>query len=146
MVKQMVYFEDVNTGDEIPSLTKDAIQKLQLVLYCGASYDHNPIHVVEDFAKAAGYPSTFAHGMLSMGFTGQLLGAWLPHNSMLKKLNVRFSAITFPGDVVTCRGKISKKYTENGQNFVELEIWVEKQDGAKTITGSALVTLPSKNT
>ncbi|MDY6843728.1 MAG: MaoC/PaaZ C-terminal domain-containing protein [Thermodesulfobacteriota bacterium] len=146
MGKQMVYFEDVNTGDEIPSLTKDAIQKLQLVLYCGASYDHNPIHVVEDFAKAAGYPSTFAHGMLSMGFTGQLLGAWLPHNSMLKKLNVRFSAITFPGDVVTCRGKISKKYTENGQNFVELEIWVEKQDGAKTITGSALVTLPSKNT
>ncbi|MBU2704299.1 acyl dehydratase, partial [Sporomusaceae bacterium BoRhaA] len=54
---------DVIVHKEFPPITRH-----RLALYCGASGDHNPIHVDIDFAKAAGFPDVFAHGMLVMGY------------------------------------------------------------------------------
>ncbi len=54
------------------------VSRIDLVLYCGASGDHNPIHVDPDFARAAGEPGVFAHGMLSMAWLARLLTDWLP--------------------------------------------------------------------
>jgi acyl dehydratase len=57
------------------------VSRLGLALYCGASGDHNPIHVDIDFAKAAGMPDVFAHGMLSMAWLGRLLTNWVPQTA-----------------------------------------------------------------
>ena len=46
--------------------------------YAGASGDYNPLHSDEVFTtKVAGYPTVFAHGMLTMGTTGGLLTDWV---------------------------------------------------------------------
>ena len=47
----------------------------ELALFAGASGDHNPIHIDIDFARKAGMPDVFAHGMLSMAWLGRLLTA-----------------------------------------------------------------------
>lgn len=143
MGRKPPFYEDVNEGDEIPSLTKGPIGRTQLVKYAGASGDFNPMHHDEIFAQNAGMPSVFAHGMLSMGFLGQLMTDWVG-NEPLKKLGVRFAAITWPGDVITCKGKVARKYQEEGKNYVECELWAESQKGEKTVSGRALVALPSK--
>jgi len=143
VVKEPPFFEDVNVGDELPPLKKGPITRTQLVKYAGASGDFNPMHHDEVFAKNAGMPSVFAHGMLSMGFLGQLVVDWCG-NEALKRLWVRFAAITWPGDVITCKGKVVRKYQEQGKNYVECEIYCENQNGQKTLTGSATVELPSK--
>ena len=39
----MPTFDDVNVGDELPTLTK-APDRAQLVLYCAGSGDFNPLH------------------------------------------------------------------------------------------------------
>ena len=49
---QEKYFEDVNVGDAVIELKKGPLQKLQLVMYAGASGDFNPLHTDDDFAKA----------------------------------------------------------------------------------------------
>ena len=50
------------------------LKRTQIVQYAGASGDYNPLHTDEIFTKeVAGYPSVFAHGMLTMGMTGRLL-------------------------------------------------------------------------
>jgi acyl dehydratase len=57
----------VQVGQELPTLEKGAITKDMLKVYGPAAGDPNPMHVDEEFAKNAGYPGVFAHGMLSMG-------------------------------------------------------------------------------
>ena len=122
------YFEDVEVGSSIPELKKGPIERIQLVKYAGASGDYNPIHVDEPYAKSAGYPSVFAHGMLSMGFVGQLLTDWAGLGN-LREFGVRFRAITWPGDVITCKGVIKDKRQEGGSNLVDLEVWAENEKG-----------------
>jgi len=143
VIKEPPFFENVNEGDELPPIKKGPINRTQLVKYAGASGDFNPMHHDEVFAKNAGMPSVFAHGMLSMGFAGQLVVDWCG-NEALKRLGVRFAAITWPGDVIMCKGKVVKKYQEQGKNLVDCEIYCENQNGQKTVTGSATVELPSK--
>ena len=77
------------------------LTRTQIVQYAGASGDFNPIHHDEMFAsKAAGYPSVFAHGMLTMGLTGRLLTDWLG-DGVLREFGVRFVKQVWPGDTLT---------------------------------------------
>ena len=49
-----VRFSDIQVGDEIPLLKLQPVNRTTLALYCGASGDHNPIHVDLDFARKSG--------------------------------------------------------------------------------------------
>jgi acyl dehydratase len=138
-----VYFDDVKVGDELPPLVKDPIQQIQLTRYAGASGDFNPIHQDDEFAKAAGMGGVFAHGMLSMGFVGQLVTDWAGPGAV-RKLGVRFAAIVRLKDVITCRGRVLGKSSTDDVNLVDLEIWAENQKGEKVVTGKATVSLPTR--
>lgn len=139
-----IYFEDVNIGDEIPSLTKPPITEVQLVKYAGASGDYNPIHTVHHYAEKAGLGGVIAHGMLSMGFVGEHVTTWIGGAGTLKRLKVRFAAMTRPGDVITLKGTVAEKRKADGEKLVDCDVWAEKEDGTKTVRGSATVALPER--
>ena len=130
----------VQPGDRLPPLVKPPIERAQLERYAAASGDFNPIHVDEAFAQKSGYRSVFAHGMLSMGFFGQLLAHWAGPQTV-RRLHVRFKALTWPGDVVTCHGEVVSTEDRDGTRLVELKLWAETQTGTVTLEGSATVAL-----
>ena len=67
----------MNVGDTRELVLTEDLTRTQLVQYAGASGDYNPLHSDERFAvEVAGYPSLFAHGMLTMGMTGRVLTGW----------------------------------------------------------------------
>ncbi len=136
----MVAFEEIKVGDTIPPLTKPAITHLQLALYAGAGADHNPIHVDEQAAKAGGLPGIIAHGMLPLGFLGQLLTLWVPQ-SQLRSLSTRFVGMAFPGDVITCSGRIAGKREHAGEKLVDIDIAAQNQKGENLQLGKATVAL-----
>jgi len=136
----MVLFKDIAVGDAIPSVTKPAITHLQLALYAGAGADHNPIHVDEQAAKAGGLPGIIAHGMLPLGFLGQLLTQWVPQRQ-LRVLSARFVSMAFPGDVITCSGKVVAKREQAGENLLDLEISAQNQKGEILQLGKATVAM-----
>ena len=79
---------DINVGDNRTLLVVDDLTRTQLVQYAGASGDYNPLHSDDKFTtEVAGYPSVFAHGMLTMGMTGRVLtdctNAWMFQNGSL---------------------------------------------------------------
>ena len=123
-------------GAEIGRLTADPITRHMLALYCGASGDHNPIHVDLDFAKAAGMPDVFAHGMLTMGLTGKMLTNYVG-DGRLTKFGVRFTNQVWPGDTLTSTATVTELREEDGDKLVDLEVKTTNQDGTTVVSGYA---------
>lgn len=125
-------------GDALPALELPPISRLTLALYCGASGDHNPIHVDSDFAKSAGMPDVFAHGMLSAAWLARVLTNWVPQ-SAIRSFDVRFAAITHVGERITCTATVTEKFEHDGQRCVKLQLATASQDGITKLTGEALL-------
>jgi acyl dehydratase len=139
-----IYFEDINVGDEMPKLVKGPLQKLQHVMYAGASGDFNPLHTDDDFAKAVGMKDgVITHGMLIMGFVGQAITNWIPKKE-LKRFGVRFAGMTKPGNTITVTGKVRDKRSQSGQNLITCDITAMDETGDVKVTGSFDAALPSK--
>ena len=130
-------FDNIAVGDEIPSLVKHPTSQ-QLVRWAGASGDYNPIHYDKDFAISRGLSGVVVHGQLSTAFICQMLTDWCGNKGTLKKLNVSYKGLSFPGDTLTCRGTVREKL-EVG--LLVLDVWVENQQSEKTVIGTAVVKL-----
>ncbi|MFQ5872556.1 MAG: MaoC/PaaZ C-terminal domain-containing protein [Dehalococcoidia bacterium] len=140
---KQVYFEDVTEGMDIPTLAKNPTTR-QLVKYAGASGDFYEIHYDKDYAIGNKLPGPILHGALKNAFLGQLMTDWIGQKGVLKKLSVQYRGMDEPGSPVYCKGKVVRRYTENGENLVDCEIWVENAKGEKTTPGKATAALPSR--
>ena len=132
-------FESLKVGDEIPVLKIPPVSRHTLALYCGASGDHNPIHVDLDYAKSAGLDDVIAHGMLSAGYLARMLTDWVPQ-SAIRSINNRFTAMTHVEDSVTCTGKVVEKFEKGNEKLVRLEMQAHTPE-AQTIIAEAVIAL-----
>lgn len=130
----------LKVGDALPAFTTAPISRFTLALYCGASGDHNPIHVDTDFAKAAGFPDVFAHGMLSMAYLGRLLTNWVPQQR-LRAYGVRFVAITQVHDAITCSGTVTELFEVDGERRARVSLQTANQAGQVKLQGDAVIAL-----
>lgn len=127
----------ISVGDEFSEEVVRDLTRTQIVQYAGASGDYNPIHTDEVFAKeAVGYPSVFAHGMLTMGLTGKMLTN-LVGDGNLKNFGVRFTNQVWPGDTLITKAVISDIKIESNKALVTLDVTTENQNKISVLTGSA---------
>ncbi len=133
-------YEHIQVGDTLPPLALPPVDRTMLALFCGASNDHNPMHVDIDFARKGGMPDVFAHGMLGMAWLGRLLTQWVDQRA-LRQFNVRFAGITHLGHRITCSGRVVEKFEADGERRVKLEIQSTNQYGETRIVGDAIVAL-----
>ncbi|UCE97320.1 MAG: acyl dehydratase [Dehalococcoidia bacterium] len=143
-MEKQLYYEDVAEESRITRLVKQPTTT-QLVMWAGASGDYNAIHYDKDYALKRGLPGVIVHGQLAGAFLGQMLTDWAGDKGNLKKLSLSYKGMNFPGEILICKGKIVKKYFEDNQYLITLKIWVENPRSEKTLTGMAVINLPSKN-
>ena len=127
----------LSVGDRIVHKEFPPITRHRLALYCGASGDHNPIHVDIDFAKKFGFKDVFAHGMLSAAWLARMLTGWVPQ-SAIRSLDLRFTAITQVGERICCTGRVVEKL----DRAVRVQLQTANADGVVKISGEAVIALP----
>jgi acyl dehydratase len=127
---------NVEVGTELPELVKHPTTR-QLVQYAGAQGDFYEIHYDQEFARGVGLPGVILHGLLKAAFLGQLVTDWLGDRGTLKTFEVSYRGIDLPGRPYRCRGRV----TAVDGSQVELEVWGEGADGARTTVGTATVVL-----
>jgi hypothetical protein len=118
-------WDTVSEGMEIPTLAKNCNTQ-QLV----------------NFAEATGLENIIVHGALKHAFLGQLLHDWIGNEGSIKKVGCSYRGMDFPDQDIQCKGIVTRKYEENGEKLVDLEIWTENPDGQRTSPGVATVQLP----
>ena len=136
-------WDDVHEGDAIPPVVVERLTRTDLVKYAGASGDFNPIHHDEEFARAAGNPTVFGHGMLTAGFVARCVTDFVGVGN-LRSYKVRFATRVWPGDTITCQGKITRRYEGDGESRVDGEVVATNQKGEAAVTGTFTAAMPRR--
>ena len=124
---------NLKAGDTFTECLVEDLSRTQIVMYAGASGDYNPVHSDEKFTKeVAGYPSVFAHGMLTMGMTGRMLTNYVG-DGRLTKYGVRFTSQVWPGDSLNSTATV----VDVTDGIVNLNVETTNQDGAVVLSGYA---------
>ena len=124
---------NLKAGDTYTECLVEDLSRTQIVMYAGASGDYNPVHTDEKFTKEiAGYPSVFAHGMLTMGMTGRMLTNYVG-DGRLTKYGVRFTSQVWPGDTLNSTATV----VDVTDGIVNLSVETTNQDGALVLSGYA---------
>lgn len=128
---------DLKVGDTHEEEVCRNLSRTQIVQYAGASGDYNPLHSDEIFTtQVAGYPSVFAHGMLTMGMTGKMLTNYVG-DGRLKSFGVRFTSQVFPGATLTAKATITDIKEEDGEKVVYLDVSTTDEEGTEVVKGTA---------
>ena len=139
---EKLYYEDVDVGDELTTMVKQPTSR-QLVMWASVSGDYNPIHYDKDFAQSRDLPGIVVHGQLVGCFLGQMVTDWAGEQGRLKQLTLTYRRMIFPNEPLACKGMVTKKYIEDDRHFAICNLWAENAKGEKTVTGTAVVILPS---
>jgi acyl dehydratase len=127
----------LKVGDTHKERVAENLSRTQIVQYAGASGDYNPLHSDEVYTtQVAGYPSVFAHGMLTMGLTSKMLVNYVGPGR-LKKFGVRFTNQVWPGDTLDATATVEAIREEGGDHLVDLKLSTTNQDGKEVVSGSA---------
>ena len=131
-----IAYDAVEVGTALPTTTYP-IQRINLVMYAGASGDFNVIHWNERFATAVGLPNVIAHGMLTMAEAGRLVTDWCGDPGAVVEYGVRFTRpVVVPDDdkgaVVEVSGAVAEKLDDSK---VRVELTATSE--GKTVLGKA---------
>ncbi len=137
-----VAYADVEVGSELPPLTVN-LQRINLVMYAGASGDFNVIHWNQRVAQAVGLPDVIAHGMLTMASAGRVVTDWLGDPGAVVEYGVRFTRpVVVPDDDKGATLEITAAVGEKREdNLVRIDITATFNDATVLGKAQALVRL-----
>jgi acyl dehydratase len=135
-------WDDVKEGQALTEIRK-APGVTQLVKYAAGSGDFNPLHHDYAFPQAKQLGSIIVHGRFKYASLGEVVSGWLGHAGRIKTLSCQYRGMDFPDKEMVCGGVVKRKWIENGEKLVELELWTKNEKGQSTTPGSAVVALRS---
>jgi acyl dehydratase len=144
MAEKQLYWEDVQEGQEIPPFSRK-VGYMELNRFAGANDELVPIHMDPDYAKdVAKLPDVIIMGNLKLAYIANAITDWAGDEGWITKVSVEYRKMDTVNSTITAKGKVTKKFQEDGKNLVELEVWVENDQGEVTTPASAVLALPSR--
>lgn len=142
-MKPQIYFDEVEVGQELPPISKGPMTTMHIMRWSAAIENWHRIHYDQQFAtEHDGLPSIVVNGSWKQHVLVQLVKDWVGVQGWLWKIKFQFRDKDLPGDTITARGKVTKKYVRGDHGYVECAILLENQRGVQSTTGEALAVLP----
>ncbi len=144
MAEKQLYWEDVQEGQELPPYSQK-VGYMELNRFAGANDELVPIHMDPDYAKdVAKLPDVIIMGNLKLAYIANAITDWAGDEGWITKVSVEYRKMDTVNSTITAKGKVTKKFQQDGKNLVELEVWVENEQGEVTTPASAVLALPSR--
>ena len=106
---------------------------------CGTFFHGNAnYHTDKRAAEELGFEEVVVGGRMTMSYIGDLMDrhfgkSWFEGG----ELDIKFTNIVWPEDVVTARAVITGETQDNGSRRANAAVWMEKEDGTVAIVGTA---------
>ena len=141
---KQIYWDDVKEGDEVAPVEFNVTLQ-RLIITAGGNRDFNQVHHNDRIALAQGAPEAYANNGFVQGMWERTVREYMGLGGRVKRVGpFRMRIINTIGSHVVTKGTVKRKWQEDGENLVELEIWSEHEGGTSVGPGSVLITLPSK--
>lgn len=131
---------DLREGMEIPPLVKRPSQ-VALFRYSAVTWNAHRIHYDRDYAATEGYANVLVQGHLHGAYLTQMLLDWIGQMGTIRRFQWSNRRAAYPGDTLTCRGRVTRVYEQDGLTLADCEIWEENQNGETCAPGTATIAL-----
>ena len=112
----------------------------------GAYFHGAEHHFSDDAAKLSGVSHAFRFGAYARHMMARLVTNWMGDDGILRKYYWRHMTVSPIGDSIIGRGKVAKKYIENGEHLVDIQVWLDNLRGNVSEAAVATVSLCTKET
>jgi len=127
----------ITAGQIIPVLRKGPIRVRQLAMFAAATGEFVDIHYDKDYAISMGLPDIIIQGLYKTATIAQMLKDWVGDSRSIKRINVRHLGMDVVGNTLIAGGKV----TAIDGSKVECEVWIDNQNGERTVTGTAVLVI-----
>lgn len=134
------FWDQVEIGHSLDALVDGPITRMRIAQFAAASDDFSPLNLDEEYAKGAGYGSVFAPSIIAMGLAEEAVRSFATNMNVIA-LSGTFQRLIWPGDILTSKGVIVRRYQKNGEYRVQFSIWVCNQNQDVVMKGLALCAL-----
>ena len=130
-------FEEVEEGDELPTrvvfLAKDQVRA-----YARTAGQWAPRFTDDEGARREGLPGMITPGNMSIGLLVDLLESWGGTGSV-RRIGATFRGLVLPDRTIRLCGAVTQK--DEGARRVEVDVWLESEEGDRWVIGTATLTL-----
>jgi acyl dehydratase len=130
-------FDEVEEGDELPDrelfLAKDQVRD-----YARAAGQWSPRFTDDEGARQEGLPGMITPGNMSLGLLTAMIEAWAGPGTV-RRLGVTFRGLVLPDRTIRMRGAVTQR--DEAARTVELDVWLESDEGDRWVIGTATVSL-----
>jgi len=130
-------FDEVAEGDDLPTRELFLAQD-QVRAYARAANQWSPRFTDDEGARREGLPGMITPGNMSMGLLTGLIEAWAGPG-VLRRLGTTFRGLVLPGRTIRLCGTVTQK--DERSRTVELDLWLESDEGERLVVGTATVAL-----
>lgn len=168
------YWEDVSEGEDLPVMFKGPMTVTGFIAYAqgwGGLYiranklawkliDAHPglgianrfgipdcperVHWEEEFALEVGAPGAYDYGPERSSWLTHHLTNWMGDDGFLRRAHCKIRRHNPAGDMLFIKGKVKRKFVEDGRALVEIEQEARNQDDELSVLGGGLVELPRR--
>ena len=129
----------IKAGDKVEKVRFPNIDKVLIAQFGGASGNFNPIHFLDEDARAAGLPGVIAHGMISLAITNTIINAWMDGKGRLDEFKTRFTSMVYPNDNLSFNAEITSVSDTAEGKKVSCDISILNQKGTAVLKGTAVM-------
>lgn len=133
----MTRFDDVLEGDELPAHVFRH-EKASVRAYARASDIAFPRFTDDEGARREGLPGMITPGNMSMGLIATFLERWAGPRT-LRRLGTTFRGLLLPDRTVRICGVVTER--DESARSVEIDVWIETDDGERAVIGTATLVL-----
>ncbi len=136
------FWDDVEESLEMD--LDEEMSSQRLVVWASASGDYYPIHYDDGFAKQNGLPGIIVHGALKGMLVGRLLDELVGDEGRIVRWKVSYRGMDEARRDLRVWARVTKKYTEDGEGRLDLDVGVLGAGSQETTPGTATVALPRR--
>ncbi len=130
----MITSDKIDIGEELPPFSIK-IDPPMYKKYNRLVHEINPLHFNEKYAQQLGYKTIVVAGVFTSSFFLRSILNWIGDPTFITNYHIRFLEPVYLEDTITQHAKIFKKYEKKGNQYLEIEVWLENQAKQKVISG-----------